>query len=551
MRLSTLLALASSSLAASIPSWSPSTADSFQTTEYPIAKAGILANIGAGGAKDQGANKGVVIASPSKTDPDYVYTWVRDSALVYKKLQQVSNPSGTIDAGGLGEPKFHINETAFTGSWGRPQRDGPALRSVTMITFANNQLKKNKSYVQSIWPVIKLDLDYVTQFWNQSGYDLWEEVYGSSHFTLAASHRSLRQGAALAKTLGYTALAKNYTAQAENVLCFLQSFWSPSKGAIISNINGGEYRSGLDANSILTSIHQFDPKAGCDSDTFQPCSEKALSNHKAVVDSFRSIYVLNANATAGKAAAVGRYAEDVYYGGNPWYLATFAAAEQLYDAIYQWLQQGEIQVTSLSLPFFKDIYPSAQVGKYSLKSKNSKDGLAILLAIRKYADDFVAINQKYVGPNGGLAEQFDRATGAPKSAVDLTWSYASAVTAFDARSFLFPESWGAAGLKAPSGTCKSQPIPKIPVTFNLVSDSENAYVVGQLGELGIWDPAKAIQLTGTRPNWSVTVQLPISSTFEFKFIRKAADGTVSWESDPNLRYSTPASGSLVINENWR
>lgn len=34
-------------------------------------------------------------------------------------LQQVSNPSGTVVTGGLGEPKFNINLTAFTGPWGR------------------------------------------------------------------------------------------------------------------------------------------------------------------------------------------------------------------------------------------------------------------------------------------------------------------------------------------------------------------------------------------------------------------------------------------------
>lgn len=34
-------------------------------------------------------------------------------------IQQISNPSGTITSGGLGEPKFNINETAFTGPWGR------------------------------------------------------------------------------------------------------------------------------------------------------------------------------------------------------------------------------------------------------------------------------------------------------------------------------------------------------------------------------------------------------------------------------------------------
>ena len=33
-------------------------------------------------------------------------------------IQQVTNPSGSESSGGLGEPKFNIDETAFTGSWG-------------------------------------------------------------------------------------------------------------------------------------------------------------------------------------------------------------------------------------------------------------------------------------------------------------------------------------------------------------------------------------------------------------------------------------------------
>jgi glucoamylase len=91
---------------------------------------------------------GVVVASPSTINPDYVYTWTRDSSLVFKVIadmvtlgsdtslrgllddfvgaetiiQQIPNPSGTVSTGGLGEPKLYVNETAFTGSWGRPQR---------------------------------------------------------------------------------------------------------------------------------------------------------------------------------------------------------------------------------------------------------------------------------------------------------------------------------------------------------------------------------------------------------------------------------------------
>ena len=34
------------------------------------------------------------------------------------RLQHIDNPSGTLTTGGLGEPKFNLNETAFTGAWG-------------------------------------------------------------------------------------------------------------------------------------------------------------------------------------------------------------------------------------------------------------------------------------------------------------------------------------------------------------------------------------------------------------------------------------------------
>ena len=48
-------------------------------------------------------------------------------------LQTFSNPSGGLSSGGLGEPKFNVDETAFTGAWGRPQRDGPALRYIECL----------------------------------------------------------------------------------------------------------------------------------------------------------------------------------------------------------------------------------------------------------------------------------------------------------------------------------------------------------------------------------------------------------------------------------
>lgn len=143
-------------------------------------------------------------------------------------------------------------------------------------------------------------------------FDLWEEVSSSSFFTIAVQHRALREGSVLAKAIGQD--STNYDTQANNLLCFLQSYWNPSGGYVTANTGGG--RSGKDANTILASIHTFDPAAVCDPVTFQPCSDKALANLKVYVDAFRSIYAINSGIPSNAAVGTGRYPEDSYMGGN-------------------------------------------------------------------------------------------------------------------------------------------------------------------------------------------------------------------------------------------
>lgn len=172
--------------------------------------------------------------------------------------------------------------------------------------------------------------------------------------------------------------------QAPQALCYLQSYWTGT--AVRSNY--GQGRSGLDVASILGSIHTFDPEGECDDTTFQPCSARALANHKAVTDSFRSIYKINGGIKQGQAVAVGRYPEDVYFNGNPWYLATYAAAEQLYDAIYQWNKIGKITVTDVSMPFFKDIYPEVQTGTHESSSPEFGN---IIAAVKAYAEGYIEV----------------------------------------------------------------------------------------------------------------------------------------------------------------
>ncbi|KIJ62526.1 carbohydrate-binding module family 20 protein [Hydnomerulius pinastri MD-312] len=553
-----------------------STVDSYVSTESPIAQAGVLANIGANGSKSSGALPGVVIASPSTTNPDYLYTWVRDSSLVFKELidqytaggssslrtlidefvtaeaniQQVTNPSGTVSTGGLGEPKFMINETAFTGAWGRPQRDGPALRSTAIITYANWLIANgNTTYVtNTLWPIIKLDLDYVANNWNATTFDLWEEIDSSSFFTTAVQHRALRQGSALATAIGQTSVVSGYNTQAQNVLCFLQSYWNPSPGFMTANTGGG--RSGIDANTVLTSIHTFDVNAGCDATTFQPCSDKALSNLKTYVDSFRTIYTVNSGIAANQAVATGRYPEDVYQGGNPWYLTTFAVAEQLYDALIVWKNQGSLTVTSTSLGFFQQFDTSLTIGTYASSTSTYS---TLTTAIKSFADGFVAMGAKYTPSGGGLAEQYSRSDGTPVSAVDLTWSYASALTVFAARAGVTPASWGANGLTV-SSSCLTNNGPTVSVEFNVDVTTvlgENIYLTGSVGALSNWDTSTAILMSSANyPVWSTTVNLPANTAIQYKYIQ-INNGAVTWESDPNNAFTTGASGAQTLNDTWR
>jgi glucoamylase len=366
------------------------------------------------------------------------------------------------------------------------------------------------------------------------------------------------------------------------------------------SVNGGEYRNGRDANSVLTSIHNFDPAVGCDANTFQPCSDRALSNHKAYVDSFRSIYRINSGIPQGQAVAVGRYSEDVYFNGNPWYLTVFAAAEQLYDAIYVWKKAGSITVTQLSLPFFRDLLPSITAGTYP---STSDTYTSIINAVSTYADGFMSVAAARVASDGSMPEQFDRNTGQPLGASDLTWNYAAFLTAAARRAGVVPAGWSAeSGRTLPSscsrievaGSYASATAPSFPpggaqtpnpsagpapspfptacadagevyVTFNARATTQwgqTIKLVGNVPELGGWNTNNAVGLSASGyaandPLWSITVPLRAGTAVQYKYVNVQSDGSVRWESDPNRSFTVPSAGAVgacataVRDDSWR
>jgi alpha-amylase len=76
------------------------------------------------------------------------------------------------------------------------------------------------------------------------------------------------------------------------------------------------------------------------------------------------------------------------------------------------------------------------------------------------------------------------------------------------------------------------------------------FVVGSTAALGSWNPANAVALSSADyPIWKATVTLPTNQQFEYKLLKKDANGTVTWESGSNRSY-TPT-GAVTLSDTWR
>jgi glycosidase len=100
----------------------------------------------------------------------------------------------------------------------------------------------------------------------------------------------------------------------------------------------------------------------------------------------------------------------------------------------------------------------------------------------------------------------------------------------------------------------------IPVTFtvnNAVATVTGDYIflTGNTIELGnwatTWDGAVGPMLTPNYPNWFLNASVPAGQTIQFKFIKIAANGAVTWEGGANHTYTVPATGVGFVNVNWQ
>ncbi|TMW66050.1 hypothetical protein Poli38472_003815 [Pythium oligandrum] len=412
-----------------------------------------------------GALPGSIIAATASGANNYIYHWIRDAGLVMavvhsyyqngdKSLEQTfwdhatftKTIQGKTTLTGLGEAKYNVDGTAFNDPWCRPQNDGPAVRASSFIRFANTYLANGGSLSRVVdlyngtTGVIKPDLEYVSKNFNDANNcDLWEEQRGQHFFTIAVQRRALHEGVEFAKKVGDTGAAAYYATQAAALDAKILTFWNSGAQSLQTTLNARL----LDAALPLGVVH-----GDVGDGLFAPQDDRVLSTIYQLESGFISEYTLNQNVKVDASGlplsvAIGRYYGDVYDGsgstkGNPWYLTTAIVAETIYRAATAYVKAGSITVTALNQKLFNGAAPAGlglniPTGTYAKDSANFK---AIIQGLQSYGDKHIR-RIKYHGSAGyHFNEQFNRDTGFAQGVTDLTWSYASMISASAARNEL-------------------------------------------------------------------------------------------------------------------
>lgn len=393
---------------------------------------------------------GGVVAAPDYDTPggSYYFHWERDGALTMRCLQETSDKSVDVqsymesysawvlkvqgdedphDQDVRTEPKYMLpGGEVYTGSWCRPQNDGPGLRATSLIIFAHDQLANgNADYVSKyLWTsdgslnggAIQYDLDYVVGGWESNTCDLWEEVQSSDFFwNRITMRKAMLMGADFAKVMGDDAKAATYADTAAAIDAVLYDTHYNGKyifeetnrekdGATIVGLNDG-YHAG-DANFGPTSIE--------------------VANTVAQYNlAFCAEYSINSEDTAKGLPGIlyGRYPGDTYAGGNPWVLTTAALATLFY--------RGSLELAGGAMPNVdaQAIWADA-LGEENFPASSSA---AADLFLRAGDSVMIRLKSHVVDDGFHLMEQIDRNTGKQMSAKDLTWSYAEVLNAVTAR----------------------------------------------------------------------------------------------------------------------
>lgn len=332
----------------------------------------------------------------------YSYVWPRDAAYVALALDAAGDThvarrffqfaAATISKDGYMYHKY-LPDHSLGSSWhpwvrgGRPslpiQEDETAL---TVIALAHHFAHTHDvEFLESMYnPLVKKAAEFMCEHRDPetrlplSSYDLWEEKWGAHTYTCACVYGALASAADMARILGKRDDEARYRAVAVEVQqAIMEHLWDEHRGVFIKH---------LDKRDTITRDTTVDASSAYGVFAFGvlPLNDPRLA--RAWENTVRA---LSHGIPLGGLA---RYEGDQYYrqeqvsAGNPWIITTLWYAEYLIARATK----------DHDLDHVRDMF--AWVAKRALLS-------------------------------GVLAEQFHPETGAPLSAMPLTWSHSAYVTA--------------------------------------------------------------------------------------------------------------------------
>ncbi len=409
---------------------------------------------------------GSVLASPIPAsydpDPDYFFHWFRDSAIIIDALRvaqaggfekqtpveglrefvdfdlalrrldgrellrrghfrekvqpsflQYVRPDHEIAAvfgdAVLAEARINPDGTLDFTRWARPQNDGPALQVLALTRWRNALPELDDALQAAMLDLVVADLDFIRTHAAERSFDIWEEECGYHYYTQLVQAEALVRGAEWLEERGDAKQAATCHSAADALISTLDAYWSAAEGYYRSRtcVAGGVREKTLDISVILGVLHAGRAKGA--HSVLDPKSQATLA---ALEDLFDAEYPINQERQGNQGPAIGRYAKDAYYGGNPWYLATLAVAE-FYFKLTIVLRSGARMPETTENARFRQRLSGKTPAKAALER----------------GDTFMRTVQAHTPASGDLSEQFDRATGAQTSAKHLAWSYAAFITA--------------------------------------------------------------------------------------------------------------------------
>lgn len=313
-----------------------------------------------------------MVANPLRpATPEHLHRYLRDDAEL----------AGLTGSRRCGEPRVGADGGPDLERWNRPQYDGVALRAA--INLALIETRPDLACPE-LERVLARDRACLMEVAGTPSIGPWEDPPAQRHsFTLIAMWDALDRLAVRLQRAGGQQAAAASAERATGLLALLEGALDPHEGGWLESVEAAPGQ--FDASAVLAILY-----AGRTAGPLALQHPRTHATVEALERRFRELYPLNGGRDT---PAIGRWTEDTYFGGNPWYPTTLGFAE---------LHYRQAALTGAVEPFAK-------------------------------AEAWMALLREVAPAGDALPEQFDRTTGSACGALELTWSAAAFLTTAAAR----------------------------------------------------------------------------------------------------------------------